>query len=49
MGAGETGDFLYTPERPGLQKLAVQTRNVGWHIPVLLFVRPPKKVAVSKP
>ena len=47
MGAGETGDFLYTPERPGLQKLAVQTRNVGWHVPVLLFVRPAKKVATG--
>jgi FtsP/CotA-like multicopper oxidase with cupredoxin domain len=45
MGAGETSDFLYTPERPGLQKLNVQTRLAGWHIPVLLFVKPAKKVA----
>lgn len=47
MGAGETGDFLYTPERPGLQKLNVQTRLAGWNIPVLLFVRPAKKVATG--
>jgi FtsP/CotA-like multicopper oxidase with cupredoxin domain len=49
MGAGETGDFLYTPERPGLQKLHIQTRFAGWHIPLLLFVRPAKKVAIGKP
>ena len=47
MGAGETGDFLYTPERPGLQKLHVQTRLAGWYVPVLLFVRPAKKVATG--
>ncbi len=47
MGAGETGDFLFTPERPGLQKLNVQTRLAGWHIPVLLFVRPAKKVVAN--
>jgi FtsP/CotA-like multicopper oxidase with cupredoxin domain len=49
MGAGETGDFLYTPERPGLQKLNVQTRVAGWFIPVLLFVRPAKKVVTNDP
>jgi FtsP/CotA-like multicopper oxidase with cupredoxin domain len=47
MGAGETGDFLFTPERPGLQKLNVQTRLAGWHIPVLLFVRPARKVLAN--
>jgi FtsP/CotA-like multicopper oxidase with cupredoxin domain len=49
MGAGETGDFLYTPERPGLQKLNVQTRVAGWFIPVLLFVRPAKRVVTNDP
>jgi FtsP/CotA-like multicopper oxidase with cupredoxin domain len=47
MGAGETGDFLFTPERPGLQKLSVQTRLAGWQIPVLLFVRPARKVVAN--
>jgi len=47
MGAGENGEFLYTPERPGLQKLNVQTRFAGWQIPVLLFVRPSKKVVAN--
>jgi FtsP/CotA-like multicopper oxidase with cupredoxin domain len=47
MGAGENGEFLYTPERPGLQRLNVQTRLAGWHIPVLLFVRPSKKVVAN--
>ncbi len=49
MGAGETGDFLYTPERPGLQKLNIGTRLAGWQIPLFLFVKPAKKVAISKP
>jgi FtsP/CotA-like multicopper oxidase with cupredoxin domain len=48
MGAGENGEFLYTPERPGLQRLSIQTRLAGWHIPVMLFVRPAKKLAASK-
>jgi FtsP/CotA-like multicopper oxidase with cupredoxin domain len=47
MGAGETGEFLYTPERPGLQKLNIATRQAGWQVPVLLFVRPAKKVATN--
>jgi hypothetical protein len=47
MGAGENGEFLYTPERPGLQKLSIQTRFAGWQIPVLLFVRPSKKVVAN--
>ncbi len=47
MGAGENGEFLYTPERPGLQKLNVQTRLAGWHVPVLIFVRPAKKAATN--
>lgn len=49
MGAGENGEFLYTPERPGLQKLTVNTQLAGWYVPVLLFVRPPAKVAATKP
>jgi FtsP/CotA-like multicopper oxidase with cupredoxin domain len=49
MGAGENGVFLYTPERPGLQKLSVQTRLAGWHIPVMLLIRAPNKLARAKP
>jgi manganese oxidase len=44
MGAGETGDFLYTPDRPGLQKLQMQVRVAGWQVPMLIFVRPRKVV-----
>jgi manganese oxidase len=40
MGAGETGDFLFTPARPGPLKLNVETRAVGWHVPVLISVLP---------
>ncbi len=47
MGAGETGDFLYTPERAGLQKLNIQTRFAGWQIPLLLLVKPAKKVVAD--
>ena len=47
MGAGETGEFLYTPERPGLQKLQTQTRLAGWQVPVVLLVRPARKVAAK--
>lgn len=49
LGVGENGVFLYTPERPGLQKLAIHTRAAGWHVPVLIFVRPPKKLATDTP
>ncbi len=49
MGAGEDGEFLFTPERPGVQKLTIQTRLAGWHIPVLLFVRASKKVVANPP
>ena len=47
MGAGENGEFLYTPQRPGLQRLSVQTRLAGWHVPVLLVIGPPKKIATN--
>jgi FtsP/CotA-like multicopper oxidase with cupredoxin domain len=47
MGAGENGVFLYTPERAGLQKLSIHTRAAGWYVPVLIVVRPPKKLVTS--
>jgi hypothetical protein len=40
MGAGETADFLYTPERPGPSRIDVRTRQAGWWVPVQLIVRP---------
>ena len=40
MGAGETGDFLYTPNGRGQQRIDVRTRAAGWWIPVQLIVRP---------
>ncbi|HEV7387722.1 MAG TPA: multicopper oxidase domain-containing protein [Gemmatimonadaceae bacterium] len=45
MGAGETGDFLYTPQRAGLQRIDVKTRGAGWWVPVQLIVRPARKLA----
>jgi hypothetical protein len=47
MGAGENGEFLYTPERPGLQKLTINTQLAGWYVPVMIFVRPAKKLAAN--
>ena len=47
MGAGENGEFLYTPERPGVQRLTINTQLAGWYVPVMIFVRPAKKVAVG--
>ncbi|HEY3114663.1 MAG TPA: multicopper oxidase domain-containing protein [Gemmatimonadaceae bacterium] len=47
MGPGETGEYLFTPERPGLQRLNIQTRLAGWQVPVMIFVRPAKKVATN--
>lgn len=47
MGAGENGEFLYTPQRPGIQKLNVETQLFGWHVPVLLLVKPPAKLATA--
>jgi hypothetical protein len=44
MGAGETAEFLFTPDRPGLMKLDIQTRAAGWHVPLLIFVRPRRVV-----
>ena len=48
MGAGENGEFLYTPEQPGLQKLTMNTQLAGWYVPMLLFVRPAKKDSGSQ-
>jgi hypothetical protein len=45
MGAGETADFLYTPEHPGQQKMMITTRGAGWVVPLIIFVRPGPKVA----
>ena len=47
MGAGETADYLFTPERPGLMKMNVQLRLAGWQVPILFFVRPPKAVVTN--
>jgi len=47
MGPGETGEFLYTPEQPGLERLNIQTRLAGWHVPVTIVVRPAKKLATN--
>jgi FtsP/CotA-like multicopper oxidase with cupredoxin domain len=49
MGAGENGEFLYTPERPGPQILSVNTQLAGWFVPVRIAVRPAAKVAAAKP
>jgi hypothetical protein len=47
MGAGENGEFLYTPERPGVQTLNVQTTIAGWFVPVLFIVKSAPKVATK--
>jgi len=47
MGPGETGEYLYTPEQPGLERLNIQTRLAGWHVPVTIVVRPAKKLATN--
>jgi FtsP/CotA-like multicopper oxidase with cupredoxin domain len=47
MGAGETGEYLYTPDRPGLQRLNIQTRLAGWQVPLTILVGPAHKVATN--
>jgi manganese oxidase len=47
MGAGETGEFLYTPERPGRFVLQMNTRGAGWSVPLIIFVKPVAKVAAN--
>ena len=48
MGAGENGEFLYTPERPGMQRLTMNTQLTGWYVPLVITVRPAKKLATSQ-
>jgi FtsP/CotA-like multicopper oxidase with cupredoxin domain len=48
MGAGETGEFLYTPDRPGLLRLVMYTRGPGWTVPLVITVRAAAK-AVAGP
>jgi hypothetical protein len=43
MGAGENGEFLYTPERPGVQRLEIRTQLAGWFVPLQLNVKPAGK------
>ena len=47
MGPGETGEYLFTPEQPGLQRLSIQTRLAGWQAPVMIIVKPAKKIATN--
>ena len=44
MGAGENGEFLYTPERAGVQRLEIRTQLAGWFVPLTLTVRPSGKI-----
>lgn len=44
MGAGENGEFLYTPERPGLQRLEMRTQLAGWFVPLTITVKPSGKL-----
>src|SRR2546423_8719545 len=39
MGAGENAEFLYTPMRPGMQRLQIQTQIAGWYVPMTIVVR----------
>ena len=47
MGAGENAEFLYTPDRPGMQRLHMQTQLAGWHVPMILVIKPAAKVATK--
>ena len=47
MGAGENGVFLYTPQRPGVQRLHMQTQLAGWYVPLMLTIKPSAKVATN--
>ncbi len=38
-GPGETADFEFTPDKPGYLRLAVKTREPGWHTRVTVRVR----------
>ena len=45
MGAGENGEFLYTPVRPGVLRLNMNTQAAGWYVPLILFVKPATSLA----
>ena len=45
MGAGENGEFLYTPDKPGVQRLNMNTQLAGWYVPLILNIRPRNRVA----
>ena len=45
MGAGENGEFLYTPSRPGILRLNMNTQAAGWYVPLLLFIKPNTSLA----
>ena len=47
MGAGETGDFLFTPDRPGVMRLTMNTRAAGWYVPMIVVVRPSRTSATT--
>lgn len=47
MGAGENGEFLYTPERPGLQRLEMRTQLAGWFVPLTITVKPSGKLVIN--
>jgi FtsP/CotA-like multicopper oxidase with cupredoxin domain len=47
MGAGENEEFLYTPDRPGIQRLSVSTQLAGWHVPLILVIKPRPPVATN--
>ena len=46
MGAGENGEFLYTPRLPGVQeRLHIQTQLAGWYVPLIFVVKPASAIA----
>jgi FtsP/CotA-like multicopper oxidase with cupredoxin domain len=47
MGAGENGEFLYTPEHPGLQRLEIRTQLAGWFVPLMITVKPSRKLVTN--
>jgi FtsP/CotA-like multicopper oxidase with cupredoxin domain len=48
MGAGENGEFLYTPERAGVQRLNMTTQVAGWFVPLTFFIKEPTVAASVK-
>jgi manganese oxidase len=45
MGAGENGEFLYTPTRPGVLRLNMNTQGAGWYVPLILVIKPSASLA----